>query len=298
LQGVISASVGAEYERPKVSLSCLQCQNRKKKCDKKVPCQAYRQVGISCTAVSGARLPRGRHAAQREGGDLRRRVARLEQLLSSQRSASDSVSLTPSADQGKSPDSSWASISEEVVGIRHLLDNLAGDEPSEPLETPKSDRPQSFDILLYSDASCFVHPHVLESPPTTIILELLEIYLHRVDHVFKVIHTPSLHTIILGDITINPAQEALKFAVFFTAVNSLDEQKCLKRFNSTKGTIGSRPQLAAEVFLSRAGLIVTTDLTALQAFVIYLVSSRSHIVTNIPLILYKLGFEHLRDFEL
>jgi hypothetical protein len=225
-------------------------------------------------------------------------VARLEQLLSSQRSASDPVSLTPPADQGKSPDSSWTSISEEVVGIRQLLDNLAGDEPSEPHETPNIDRPQSFDILLYSDASCFVHPHVLESPPAAMVSELLEIYLHRVDRVFKVIHAPSLRTIILEDITITPAQEALKFAVFFTAVNSFDEQECLERFDSTKGVIGSRFQLAAEVFLSRAGLMVTTDLTALQAFVIYLLSSRFPIATNIPLIPHRLDFEHLRDSEL
>ena len=218
--------------------------------------------------------------------------------MSSQRSASDSVSPKPPADQGKSPDSSWTSISEEVVGIRHLLDNLAGDEPSEPLETPKSDRPQSFNILLYSDASCFVHPHVLESPPAAIVLELLEIYLHRVDRVFKVIHAPSLSTMILEDTTITPAQEALKFAVFFTAVNSLDEQECLERFNLTKGAIGSRFQLAAEVFLSRAGLMISTDLMGLQAFVIYLVSSRSPIVTNIPLIPYRLDFEHSKDFEL
>jgi hypothetical protein len=294
----MSTSVGTEYERPKVSLSCLQCQNRKKKCDKKIPCQACRQAGISCTAVSRARLPRGRHAAQRDGGDLRQRVQRLEQLLSSQRSASDPVSLTPPADQGRSPDSSWTSISEEVVGIRQLLDNLAGSEPSEPLEMQNTDRPQSFDILLYSDASCFVHPHVLESPPAAMVSELLEIYLHRVDRVFKVIHAPSLRPIILEDITITPAQEALKFAVFFTAVNSLDEQECLERFNSTKCVIGSRFQLAAEVFLSRAGLMVTTDLTALRAFVIYLVSSRLPIFANIPLISCGLDFEHLRDFEL
>jgi hypothetical protein len=179
LQSVMLASVGTEYERPKVSLSCLQCQNRKKKCDKKLPCQACSQAGLSCTAVSRARLPRGRHAAQRDGGDLRQRVQRLEQLLSSQRSASDPVSLTPPADPGKSPpDASWTSISEEVVGIRQLLDNWAGDEPSEPLETPNIDRAQSFDILLYSNASCFVHPHVLESPSAAMVSELLEIYLH------------------------------------------------------------------------------------------------------------------------
>jgi hypothetical protein len=131
-----------------------------------------------------------------------------------------------------------------------------------------------------------------------LVSDLLEIYLHRVDRGFKVVHAPSLSTIILGGITITPAQEALKFAVFFTAVNSLDEQECLKRFNLTKGAIGNRFQLAAEVFLSRAGLMVTTDLTALQAVVIYLVSSRSPIVTNIPLIPYRLGFEHSKDFEL
>ena len=113
LQPVMSTSVGAEYERPKLSLSCLQCQTRKRKCDKKNPCQACRQAGIACTAISRARLPRGRHAVQRGGGDPRQRIARLEQLLSSQRNAGDPVNPTPPQDQSKLQDSAWTSISEE-----------------------------------------------------------------------------------------------------------------------------------------------------------------------------------------
>jgi len=75
------------HEKPKVNLSCLQCQQRKRKCDKSNPCQACRQAGLSCTAISRARLPRGRHA-QRDG-DLRQRVARLEKLVSSQRNGAE-----------------------------------------------------------------------------------------------------------------------------------------------------------------------------------------------------------------
>ena len=175
---------------------------------------------------------------------------------------------------------------------------MTGDEPSENLETPNTDRPQSFDILLYSDASYFVHPHVLEPPPVAMVSALFEIYLQRVDRLFKVIHTPSLRTVALEAITITPAQEALKFAVFFTATNSLDEQECLKHFNFSKAAVCNRFQLVAEVFLSQAGLLATTDLTALQAFVIYLVSPKPPITKNILLIPYRLDFAHLRDFEL
>ena len=282
---VIPASVSAVYERPKVSLSCLQCQQRKKKCDKNNPCQACRQAGLACAAISRARLPRGRHTIQRDSADLRQRVARLEKLLSSQRNDGEPVEPTAPQDDKKTPDSAIISITEGVVGIRELLDKLAGDEPGDFLvETPDTDRIQSFDILMYGDASCLVAPYVLESPPKAIVSALLDIYLDRIDPVFKVTHTPSLHAILLEANNITPAQEALKSSVFFTAVNSLDEQECLQRFNSSKSALSGRFQLAAEVLLSRSGLLTTVDLTSLQAFVIYLVSLRFENATSIALI--------------
>lgn len=264
-----------EYERPKVSLSCLQCQRRKKKCDKNSPCQACTQAGISCTAISRARLPRGRHASQRDNEDLRRRVSRLEELLLSQKNDGAPRKVTPqSEDLSKTlSDSAWTSISEEVFGIRELVDSLAEDEPgAHPVETVEREPMQRFETLFYSDTSHLLGPDVLLPPPESVVMSLIDIYLHRVDPLFKVVHGPSLRELFSQDLnTITLPQKALKSSVLFAAVSSLDEQECLQFLGSGKGSLSSRLQLASEISLSGAKLLTSTDLTALQAFVIYLV---------------------------
>jgi hypothetical protein len=277
MQRIVPKPVSVEYEKPKASLSCLQCQRRKKKCDKNSPCLACTQAGIACTAISRARLPRGRHAPQRDSGDLRQRVARLEELLLSQKKIGQPFEVPPQKDDSSNvlSDSAWTSISEEVFGIRELVDSLAAEDepPAPPIETAETDRVQRFDILLYGDAPCFIQPYVLESPPEAIVSALMGIHLHRVDPVLKVTHAPSLRDIFLLDVdTITPAQAALRFAVLFTAVSILDEEECFQRLNSSKSSLRSRLQLAAEVSLSRTKLLTTANLTTLQSLVIYLVS--------------------------
>jgi hypothetical protein len=227
---------------------------------------------MACTPIARARLPRGRRAVPQDTADLKKRVARLEKLLSTARIGEEPFEPIPPNDNNVTSNTTWNIISEEVVGIRELLDQLTGDEPNDPIVVPPDvNRIQTFDLLLYSDASCFIQPSVLESPPIAMVTELVDVYLYRIDQVIKVTHTPSLRAIVLELDTITPAQEALRFAVLFAALNSLDEQECLQRFKSSKTSLSSRFQLAAEVLLSRAGLLITTDLVVLQAFVIYLV---------------------------
>jgi hypothetical protein len=273
MQQVTSDSVNHGYERLKVRLSCLQCQQRKKKCDKKDPCHACSQACIACTPISRARLPRGRHVNQQGSAVLRQRVARLEQLLLPTGKAGEIVEPPPPPNNNTASHSLWNTISEEVVGIRELLDNLTGDESNDILdETPETIQSQNFDVLLYGDASCFVQPHVLEPLPSEMVSELVDIYSYRIDQIFKVIHMPSLCGMLLEVDTITPAQEALKASILFTAVCTLDELECQQRFNLSRNSLSSKLQLVVEVQLSRAGLLTTTDLTALQAFVIYLVT--------------------------
>ncbi|TVY36471.1 C6 finger domain transcription factor [Lachnellula subtilissima] len=277
-----------EYERPKVRLSCLQCQRRKKKCDKDSPCQACVYAGIPCTAVSRARLPRGRHAPQKESGDLRRRVARLEELLSSQRNDAaaggqsapvqpQKFDLSSRLSNTRLSDSAWTSISEEVFGIRELVDSLADAEsPESQNDTTETDRIQRFDVLLYSDSPCFVQPYVLELPPEPVVSALVDNYLYRIDRVFKVTHAPSLRELfLLDEDSLTPAQQALKCSVLFTSVCSLDEEEFLQRFNFTRNSLRSRLQLATEVYLSQSKLLETTNLMVLQSFVIYLAGLRT-----------------------
>lgn len=70
-----------------VRLSCEQCTKRKKRCDKSNPCSNCQRHGAICKPVVRPRLPRGkgvtkdRASTDTSDGDLRARVARLEQLL-------------------------------------------------------------------------------------------------------------------------------------------------------------------------------------------------------------------------
>ena len=102
-------------DKPKVSLSCRQCQQRKKRCDKNQPCQSCTQYGIECIPISRARLPRGRHASKQNSADLRQRVARLESLTANPVDFSRPVNHHGSSkDSAETPDSAWSAISEEV----------------------------------------------------------------------------------------------------------------------------------------------------------------------------------------
>ena len=138
---------------------------------------------------------------------------------------------------------------------------------------------KGFDVLLYGDSSCSVEPSVLASPPRAVMFALLDVFLYRIDPILKVTHAPSLRTLLFDRPTSGPAPEALKFAVYFTTVCSLDENECLEIIGQEKVETLARFRLATEILLSRADLLSTTDLTVLQAFIIFLVSLFTEIST-------------------
>ena len=123
-----------------------------------------------------------------------------------------------------------------------------------------------------------VSPALLEAPSTPILVTLLDTFVYRVDSVLKVSHVPLLRSLLLPDGPIDPgplkgpSYEALKFAVCFTAACTLSEAECRAIFVEEKDKVINRLRLATEVVLSRANLLTTSDITVLQAFVIYLVS--------------------------
>jgi len=73
-------------------LSCEQCQRRKVRCNKSVPCSACIDGGIDCTPVQRQRLPRGRTATKRfpRPADLGSRLQQLETAIAQLQRAQDS----------------------------------------------------------------------------------------------------------------------------------------------------------------------------------------------------------------
>lgn len=131
--------------------------------------------------------------------------------------------------------------------------------------------------MILFGASCYV-VNPPEAPPKSIVIALLETYIYRVDSVLKVGHVPSLRNFLLSEEQDHlehfnhTAQEALKFAICFTAVCTLTEVESRNIFMEKKDQTIDRFRLATEVMLSRANLLTSSDITILQAFVIYLVS--------------------------
>ena len=131
-------------------------------------------------------------------------------------------------------------------------------------------------MILFGASCCVVNPP--EALPQSTVAALLDIYMYRVDSILKIGHMPALRNLLLSeerecsDPFDCPSHEALKFSVCFTAICTLSEVEVRKMFMEKKDSIVNRFRLAAEVMLSRAGLLTTSDLTVLQAFVIYLVS--------------------------
>ena len=166
----------------------------------------------------------------------------------------------------------------EMVGIREVLDRDFPEDDAESACQEPAQPAQSFDIVLFGVSSCAINPSIIEPPPESSIYALLNIYLSRVDPLYKMMHVPSLRTLLLAEPQglrnprIAAASDALRFAVYFTAACTLDETECQNIFQKDKNGMRDKFRLATEVMLSTANLQTTRDITVLQAFAVYLVS--------------------------
>ncbi|KAI7681663.1 hypothetical protein KC322_g14157, partial [Hortaea werneckii] len=153
-------------------LSCEQCQARKTKCDKNLPCSACVKAGHQCTPVQRQRLPRGRSGKARSREDaLKARIGRLESVVTQLQSVvpggtaaalvpgEDTPALTPISKDRledtsasdvpiKSEDANaaghskslrglvaptfWNELSEAVSGLRDALEETKQEDDSTP----------------------------------------------------------------------------------------------------------------------------------------------------------------------
>ena len=269
-----SYSRGEMSKAPAVQLACLQCQQRKRKCNKTSPCSACQHSGITCTPVARTRLPRGRQVRRLDNSGLEERVKRLEKLLSSAKIRHDPARSAPLSNGLKVSDSIWESVDEQVVSIRELLDDLTIDEniPQPSVEDERDDlRLPNLEVALLGHSSILPSLNVLEMPSENIMSTLFDIYMHRINTIFKVVHAPSLYSLMFEDCVSDVTSDALKYATFFTAVSSLGHGECVELLGMEKTSLCARFRSATEVLLCKSKLLTAPSLTALQAFVIYLV---------------------------
>ncbi|KAF2757283.1 RPE65-domain-containing protein [Pseudovirgaria hyperparasitica] len=283
---------GGGVSKPR--LTCEACTRRKVKCDKKVPCTNCDRSGVTCVPVERQRLPRGRHLNRRSepsnDADVRDRLARLESLVLQQSNNLAQTKSPSNADEegepSSTPESRPGSFTEGHRGFPLNPSATWGDalpHPKTSTSTPShtiggspftfSDSiptPQSFLDEVEHAAVPWLHQNLCET------------FISNVDPVFKVLHRPSVAAhLIKGGLYLNyppdsPAVEALDYAIYHAAVASLTAEQAMQTFGQAKNVVIKRYRLAVEAALSRADFVVTEDLTVLQAFVLYLVATRSY----------------------
>lgn len=120
---------------------------------------------------------------------------------------------------------------------------------------------------------------LLQDDPKVISAKLCGIYIENVDPVIKILHRPSLVRWMiqggtyLGYSEDHTALEALRSAVFYSASVSMTDESCKNTFAVDKQSLAKACRTDCEMAISRSALLTSRDITVLQAFVLYLVSS-------------------------
>ena len=114
-------------------------------------------------------------------------------------------------------------------------------------------------------------------PPAVHATALANVFFSRVDPIFKVLHRPTILTIVqtnaLGQRNIpNKSHEAISLAIYFSAVTSLSDEECSVMFHQDRKALVAQYKNGTEAALVNADLLNTSELMILQALCLYLVS--------------------------
>lgn len=134
------------------------------------------------------------------------------------------------------------------------------------------------DLFIMDPDSFVYNPALLDMPDTESATALCDVFIYRFLTLQPILHGPSIRQYLTGQGDYldlphdDPAVRALAFAIFYAAITTLQPSECLEQFNVDRQTALTRYRFATELSLAQADLHRTTELTTLQAMMIYLVS--------------------------
>ncbi|KAI0485984.1 fungal-specific transcription factor domain-containing protein [Xylaria cf. heliscus] len=289
--------------------SCVLCQQRKVRCDKKKPCSNCVKAGVDCRVVP-PQPPRRRKKRIPER-DLVDRLRKYEALLSQNgiefESLGPDIKITDpgSVEEGDEldPDFTRQRAKASPAGPDSELITSAGENlhrprtfrwfpfqkefraPSDPIPDSSEEEDvgstinHAFDQM-FSNADSFPftigsqYQSVTDLHPSGVqIFQLWQIYLDNVNPLLKLTHTPTLQVQIIEasrNLTkVSKSLEALMFAIYLMAITSLTDDETEQTFTESKSSLLMKYQHGTQQALSNAGFMRMPDLTMLQAYLLY-----------------------------
>ena len=213
-----------------------------------------------------------------------------EQVASPKENGNDDHSLKPSGkfitDSGKQSfveNGLWNSVSEELQGpvdMSRLYQTSGKNNHQLPTGAPLENFLNAGDLALSTSATHSAADLVAFHPNPLIIFRLWQIFLDNVDPLTKIIHAPTTQRRLLDASahleTVPKEWEALMFAIYLSALQSMSADECKTMMGESKDILFRRYHSAAKSALLRADFTSSLDIVLLQAFTIYLLAVRQY----------------------
>ncbi|EER43359.1 C6 transcription factor [Histoplasma capsulatum H143] len=174
----------------------------------------------------------------------------------------------------------WMSLSDELRNTKEVFDNQCSSDEEQP-DTPE----QGASLLPTLDEHLFILSSATSSQPLTAwhpqpvhIFKLWQIFLDSVNPLVKIFHAPTVQQEILDGTAdlenVSKATEALMFAIYACSITSMTDHDCQSQLCETKSALLARYRFATKQALINVGFMRSSDITVVQAFVLYLISIR------------------------
>ncbi|MCJ1458291.1 hypothetical protein MMC28_008662 [Mycoblastus sanguinarius] len=242
--------------------------------------------GIQADQLDHASTPMGNNS----GFEASKIPVYAEHVSPQKANGKDHSSLKPSAkfiiDGGKHTfieNGLWGSLSEELQGPVDMLrlSQSSGRDSHQLSIGASSEGPlNAGDLLLTSAATHSAVDLKALHPKPLVIFRLWQVFLDNVNPLTKLIHAPTTQHRLLDASArlenISKEWEALMFAIYLSAIQSMSADECQSIMGESKGVLFRRYHSAAKSALLRADFTSSLDILLVQAFTLYLLSVRQY----------------------
>ena len=276
--------------------TCQTCTRRKVKCDKVTPtCSACRKSRLDCVYQTPPAKPSKRKASSDIWEKLTRyeRILRQHDLLDSEElpSPGHEISKEPVSLHWNEPETSrpgqllsgggrskyvdskmWRNFGDDEVQRMYEEDEQAHHESTIVETTDSVPDPLTTAMVGSGQNLLDYHP----SHPQAMLL--WKTHVENVEPVCRILHIPSTARMVEATskqpARSSPANECLLFAIYHFAVFSMTEKECAEKLGQSHLVLMRRYHLATQQALANASFLKTTEMSVLQALVLFLISSR------------------------
>lgn len=274
--------------------ACQNCARRKVKCNKASPvCSSCRRGKHECNYQE----PPPRVRKRKPDENVLEKLARYERILqhhgllgvetpnvTSTTSPQDPISLRLKdqetsergkllASQGKSRyvnSGLWRTLGEDEM--QNISDHEEGEEVT--IATGDSIASDPLTEAFLNSYQNLAQYH----PPYEKALALWETHVENVEPLCKILHVPSMDRIIRTSSRepekASKVDECLMFAIYHFAVFSMTEDECVEKLGQSKALLMQNYHLATRKALANASFLKTTEISVLQALVLFLIPCR------------------------